>query len=50
METPIFDAETAIRSDMTESETGTVVYAYIGDAMAMSEPPITNGQLLRPCN
>ena len=30
---------------MTEAETGTVVYAYIGEAMTMSEPPITNGQL-----
>ena len=44
-ETPIFDAETGNPVDMTEAETGTVVYAYIGDAMAMSEPPITNGQL-----
>ena len=44
-ETPIFDAETGNPVDMTEAETGTVVYAYIGDAMTMSEPPITNGQL-----
>lgn len=44
-ETPIFDAETGNPVDMTEAETGTVVYAYIGEAMTMSEPPITNGQL-----
>ena len=29
-ETPIFDAETGNPVDMTEAETGTVVYAYIG--------------------
>ena len=44
-ETPIFDAETGNPVDMTEAETGTVVYAYIGDAMTMSGPAITNGQL-----
>ena len=44
-ETPIFDAETGNPVDMTEAETGTVVYAYIGATMTMSEPPITNGQL-----
>ena len=30
-ETPIFDAETGNPVDMTEAETGTVVYAYIGE-------------------
>lgn len=44
-ETPIFDAVTGNPVDMTEAETGTVVYAYIGEAMTMSEPPITNGEL-----
>ena len=47
-ETPIFDAETGNPVDMTEAETGTVVYAYIGDAMAMSNHERT--ALLRPCN
>lgn len=44
-QTPIFDAQTGNPVDMTEAETGAVLYAYIGDAMTMSEPPITNGQL-----
>lgn len=45
-ETPILDAQTGNPVDMTEAETGSIVYAYIGDAMTMSEPPITNGELL----
>lgn len=43
--TPIFDAETGDPTDMTEVKNGEVVYAYIGNAMTMSEPPITNGEL-----
>ena len=36
---------------MTEAETGTVVYAYIGDAMAMSGAANhERTALLRPCN
>lgn len=43
--TPIFDAVTGDPTDMTEVKNGEVVYAYIGNAMTMSEPPITNGEL-----
>ena len=48
-ETPIFDAETGNPVDMTEAETGTVVYAYIGD----DDERAANHKrtaLLRPCN
>ena len=41
-ETPIFDAETGNPVDMTEAETGTVVYAYIGEAMTMSRQSQTD--------
>ncbi len=44
-ETPIFDAKTGDPVDMTEAETGSVIYAYIGEAMGMSEPPIANGEI-----
>ncbi len=43
-ETPIFDAKTGDPVDMTGAEVGTTIYAYIGEAMTMSEPPITNGE------
>lgn len=42
----ILDAATGNPMDLADIEDGSIIYAYIGEAMTMSLPPMTNAELI----